>query len=152
MTLRLSMHTRLARHGRHRCQACHRRRLAFSIVADSPGGAGRAESPRLCSECAGLSATGAEPLSMDDALAEGEMRPLHPALHPGFRPVLMSERLIQAMADNRDAADGSTVTWDWGEPDAFGFYSPTLTRHEAVQANDAADAQRLDDATESGEI
>jgi cytochrome c peroxidase len=71
--LRLSMHTRLARHGRHRCQACHRRRLAFSIVADSPGGAGRAESPRLCASCAGLTLTGAEPTSVDDVIAATEL-------------------------------------------------------------------------------
>jgi hypothetical protein len=52
--LRLSMHTRLSRHARAKCQECARRRLVYSLVAESDGGAGRVESPRLCAECAGI--------------------------------------------------------------------------------------------------
>lgn len=73
MALRLASHTYLARHRRHRCEACKRRRVVFSLVSESPGGAGRAESPRLCGECAGLTGAGIEPLSMDDVIAEAEL-------------------------------------------------------------------------------
>jgi len=72
MSLRLAINTRLERHrGRHRCQACKRRRVVFSLVSESPAGAGRAESPRLCSECAGMTG-GREPLSLDDVIGAGD--------------------------------------------------------------------------------
>jgi hypothetical protein len=43
------------------------------------------------------------------------------------RKVLMSPVLMDEWA-SRDA-DGYRLTWDWGEPDASGCYTPTITRH-----------------------
>ena len=118
MMLRLSMHTRLARHPRTKCQACKRRRLVYSILAESPGGAGRAESPRLCAECAGIIG-GQEPQTIDDVLAIAE-------LLPGQRLV----RVDEAFVDDLVRESPFPVTWEWGEPDAQGVYQPVFTRHE----------------------
>jgi hypothetical protein len=121
--LRLSMHTRLERHHRAKCQSCRLPRIVYSIVSESPGGAGRAESPRLCAACAGIR-EGAEPLSIDDALAATEMLPVP----PGLRRVLIDEAFVDAMLAAA-TADGRTITWEWDSPTADGFYYPVLTEH-----------------------
>lgn len=41
-----------------------------------------------------------------------------------FRPVLISVALMRVMAEN---AGNSDVRVDWGEPDADGFYTPTIS-------------------------
>lgn len=60
----------------------------------------------------------------------------YPVIHPGYgslgpdqgpRKVLMSPDLMVQMAE---AASGRRVTVRWGEPDADGFYTPTITTHE----------------------
>lgn len=45
------------------------------------------------------------------------------------RKVRMSPDLMALWAFGR-TADGYLLTWEWGEPDAEGFYEPAITRHE----------------------
>ena len=54
--------------------------------------------------------------------------PDHGTLGPdeGPRKVLMSTDLMVQIAES---ASGRRVTVDWGEPDADGFYTPTVTTH-----------------------
>jgi hypothetical protein len=44
----------------------------------------------------------------------------------GVRAVLVTDNLLDAMA----AQAPGNVTWEWGEPDEYGFYTPTFTKHE----------------------
>ena len=44
----------------------------------------------------------------------------------GTRLVLMSEELMDVLARPRE---GYAVTWQWGEPDENGWYTPTFTEH-----------------------
>lgn len=65
----LDMTTRLVRHPGHpRCAGCRRRRVVFSLVSESTGGSGKAESPRVCAECAGI-VIGSQPIGVDEAIA-----------------------------------------------------------------------------------
>jgi hypothetical protein len=54
------------------------------------------------------------------------VHPDHGALGPDETPrkVLMSPDLMVQMAE---AASGRRVIVEWGEPDADGFYTPTIT-------------------------
>lgn len=42
-----------------------------------------------------------------------------------YRPVRLSPELFDALAFRAD--DGRALTFQWGEPDADGFYVPTIT-------------------------
>ena len=44
-----------------------------------------------------------------------------------YRKVRMSPELMEEWA-TRDV-DGNRISWEWGEPDAEGFYTPTATCH-----------------------
>lgn len=46
---------------------------------------------------------------------------------PVVRKVLMSDQLMEALVGVVSHVEGAKVTLDWGEPDAGGFYTPTLT-------------------------
>jgi hypothetical protein len=48
-----------------------------------------------------------------------------------IRKVLVSAKLLDEIAR---AATGRGVLIDWGEPDALGFYTPTLTYTEPAEA------------------
>jgi len=59
------------------------------------------------------------------------------------RMVRMSPELMAEWA-TRDA-DGYRLSWDWGEPDADGFYTPVITKHydDRIGELDAAWAAAL---------
>lgn len=48
----------------------------------------------------------------------------------GPRKVLVSPLVMEQMAEAALRNSGRTVSIDWGEPDADGFYTPTITTHE----------------------
>lgn len=43
----------------------------------------------------------------------------------GTKAILVSDELMDQIATQ---APGN-LTWEWGEPDEYGFYTPTWTRH-----------------------
>ena len=73
----------------------------------------------------GLHITPAERLLIEGNLARQERLELVEAPQ-GTRLVLMSEELMDKLAEPRE---GYTVTWEWGEPDEHGWYTPTFTEH-----------------------
>lgn len=56
------------------------------------------------------------------------------------RKVLMSPELIEQMATR--TARGELVTYEWGEPDVDGFYTPTFTVHADDKLLTLADVER----------
>ncbi len=42
-----------------------------------------------------------------------------------FKKVKMSPELMDVWASRNE--EGYKLDWDWGEPDADGFYTPTIT-------------------------
>lgn len=50
------------------------------------------------------------------------------APHESTVKVFMAPELMEQWA-SRDI-EGRRLTWDWGEPDAYGFHTPTVTTHD----------------------
>jgi hypothetical protein len=68
-------------------------------------------------------------LSMNVWIGKPEGEAILALLEPpaGTRLVLMSDGVMDELARPRE---GYTVTWEWGEPDANGWYTPTFTERE----------------------
>lgn len=59
----------------------------------------------------------------------------------GTRLILASDLLMDMLASRTD--DGRVVRYEWGEPDANGWYSPTFTASEDDVTRDYRDLPRL---------
>jgi len=47
---------------------------------------------------------------------------------PGLRLVLMADDLLEQMGTRTE--DGARLSFEWGEPDSNGWYTPVITRHD----------------------